>query len=210
MKTSHGVVQGYDGVAVVDNKHQIIVHAEAFGAPQEHALLQPMVEGTRENLAAIGTPDVFEKTKLTADSGFHSEANMQLLMEAGYRCLRGGYPVQETGPPLCRTETATRSASRKEYAASHGTTTAFTTRYFTMSEDKSHCICPAGKRLHRNGANVMVKGKRAIKFRGNKTDCRVCALREEMPPISRPYGDTTGLLLPGTCPITSPRASPRR
>ena len=50
MKTSHGVVQGYDGVAVVDDKHQIIVHAEAFGAPQEHALLQPMVEGTRENL----------------------------------------------------------------------------------------------------------------------------------------------------------------
>ena len=42
-----------------------------------------MVEGTRENLAAIGTPDVFEKTKLTADTGFHSETNMQLLMEQG-------------------------------------------------------------------------------------------------------------------------------
>ena len=33
MKTSHGVIQGYDGVAVVDAKHQIVVHAEAFGVP---------------------------------------------------------------------------------------------------------------------------------------------------------------------------------
>jgi len=50
MKTSHGVIQGYTGVTVVDSKHQVIVHAEAFGAAQEHDLLQPMIEGTRENL----------------------------------------------------------------------------------------------------------------------------------------------------------------
>jgi len=30
MKTSHGVVQGYDGVAAVDSKRQVIVHAEAY------------------------------------------------------------------------------------------------------------------------------------------------------------------------------------
>lgn len=39
MKTSHGVIQGYDGVTTVDGKHQIIVHAEAFGEAQEHDLL---------------------------------------------------------------------------------------------------------------------------------------------------------------------------
>jgi hypothetical protein len=32
MKTSHGMIQGYDGVAVIDGKHQVVVHAEAFGA----------------------------------------------------------------------------------------------------------------------------------------------------------------------------------
>jgi hypothetical protein len=31
MKTSKGVIQGYDGVAMVDAKHQVVVHAEAFG-----------------------------------------------------------------------------------------------------------------------------------------------------------------------------------
>ncbi len=31
MKTSKGVIQGYDGVAMVDSKHQVVVHAAAFG-----------------------------------------------------------------------------------------------------------------------------------------------------------------------------------
>ena len=80
MKTSHGVIQGYDGVAAVDSKHQIVVHAEAYGQPQEHDLLEPMIEKTRDNFKAIdSSEDVFKKTKLTADAGFHTEANMKML-----------------------------------------------------------------------------------------------------------------------------------
>ena len=178
MKTSHGVVQGYDGVAVVDNKHQIIVHAEAYGAPQEHALLQPMVEGTRENLATVGIPDIFETTKVTADSGFHSEKNMQFLMEQGIDAYVADIQFRKRDPRFAATDRF-KERTRKEYAVSHGTTTAYTVRYFTMSEDKRYCICPAGKRLHRNGGNVVVRGYKGIKFRGNKTDCLPCALREQ-------------------------------
>ena len=39
--------QGHNGVAVVDEKHQVIVHAEAFGAAVEHDLLQPMKGGIK-------------------------------------------------------------------------------------------------------------------------------------------------------------------
>jgi transposase len=178
MKTSHGLIQGYDGVAVVDDKHQIIVHAEAFGAPQEHDLLQPMVEGTRENLAAIGSPDAFEKTKLTADSGFHSEKNMQLLMEQGIDAYVADTQFRKRDTRFLAQDRY-KERSRKEYAAAHGTTTAYTIRYFTMSEDKTHCICRAGKRLRPNGSNVTVKGYRGIKFRGRNSDCPICALRKK-------------------------------
>jgi len=179
IKTSHGVVQGYDGVAVVDHKHQIVVHAEVFGAPQEQELLQPVIEGTRDTLAGIGTPDVFDKTTLTADSGFHSEANMQLLMEQGIDAYVADKQFRKRDPRFAAQDRF-KERTRKEYAVAHGTTTAYTIRQFTMSEDKSHCICPAGKRLHRNGGNVIVNHKRvAIKFRGNKTDCLPCALREK-------------------------------
>lgn len=39
MPTSKGVVQGYNGVAMVDAKHQVVVHAEAYGEGQESGLL---------------------------------------------------------------------------------------------------------------------------------------------------------------------------
>jgi transposase len=82
MKTSHGVLQGYDGVATVDAKHQVVVHAAAFGEAQEHDLLLPMVEATRENFQAIGQDeDVFARTALATDSGFHTEENVKALFE---------------------------------------------------------------------------------------------------------------------------------
>ena len=179
MKTSHGVIQGYDGVAVVDGKHQVVVHAEAFGAAQEHDLLIPMIEGTRENFEVIGQKqDVFEKAKLTADSGFHTEANMKEVMGQGIDAYIVDTQFRKRDPRFSGVDQY-KERFRKERAEYYGVADRYRPhRDFTMSEDKTHCICPAGKRLYRNGGNVIVDGNRAIKFHGRKTDCRVCELRE--------------------------------
>jgi hypothetical protein len=79
IKTSKGVIQGYDGVASVDSKHQIVIHAEAFGEAQEHDLLQPMIEGTRAHFSALDKPYVKKTTKLTADSGFYNRNNLEYV-----------------------------------------------------------------------------------------------------------------------------------
>jgi transposase len=179
MKTSHGVIQGYDGVAVVDGKHQVIVHAEAFGAAQEHDLLIPMIEGARENFEAIGNKkDVFEKAKLTADSGFHTEANMKEVMEQGIDAYIADTQFRKRDPRFSEVDKY-KERFRKDRAEYYGVANLYRPhRDFTISEDKTHCICPAGKRLYRNGGNVVVNGQRAIKFHGRKTDCRICELRE--------------------------------
>ena len=52
--TSHGVVQGYNGQAVVDGKFQVIVHGEAFGEGQDHYHVALMVAGVKENLKSLG------------------------------------------------------------------------------------------------------------------------------------------------------------
>ena len=83
MKTSKGVLQGYDGVACVDARHQIIVHGEAYGEAQEHDLLQPMVKQTQAQFQAIGDPHIFKTTKLTADSGFYNTADVTHLYHYG-------------------------------------------------------------------------------------------------------------------------------
>jgi hypothetical protein len=40
-------------------------------------------------------------------------------------------------------------------------------------------VCPAGKRLYRNGRHHDVQGYEAIRFRGNNRDCGPCALRTQ-------------------------------
>jgi len=181
MKTSHGVIQGYDGVAVVDSKHQIIVHAEAFGAAQEHELLLPMIEGTKENFEAIGNKkDILEEAKLTADSGFHTEANIKEIMSQGIDAYIADTQFRKRDPRFSEVDKY-KERFRKDRAEYYGTAADLyrPNRDFTISEDKTHCICPAGKRLYRNGGNVVVKGQRAIKFHGRLTDCRCCELRKK-------------------------------
>jgi len=180
MKTSHGVIQGYDGVAVVDGKHQVIVHAEVFGVAQEHELLLPMIEGTKENFEAIGNKkDVFKEAKLTADSGFHTEANMREVMGQGIDAYIADTQFRKRDPRFSEVDRY-KERFRKERAEYFGVADLYRPhRDFTISQDKTHCICPAGKRLYRNGGNVVVNGQRAVKFHGRLTDCRVCELREK-------------------------------
>jgi transposase len=179
MKTSHGVIQGYDGVAVVDEKHQVIVHAEAFGAAQEHDLLKPMVEGTRENFREIrGEEDVFEKTKLVADSGFHKEENVKMIMEEGIDGYIADPQFRKRDPRFAEADRY-RERTRKERQKREGKRGIYSLDKFRFADDLSHCICPAGKRMYRSGSNVILGGKQAMRFRGLRSSCLPCHLRDE-------------------------------
>ena len=54
IKTFHGVIQGCSSQALIDAKHQVIIHAAAFGRGQDHAHGPPMLEGALENLKRLG------------------------------------------------------------------------------------------------------------------------------------------------------------
>ena len=177
MKTSHGVIQGYNGVAMVDSKHQIVVHAEATG-DSEPAILQPMVEKTRENFNAIGQEEnIFKETKLTADSGFHSEKNVELVTESGIDAYIADNKFRHRDS---RFKDADRHKERfnKEMARKFDRPITFQPRDFTVSPDKSFAICPAGKRMYKCG-NSHHHGLHAIKYHGTKRDCIPCAQRAQ-------------------------------
>ena len=180
MKTSHGVIQGYDGVTTVDGKHQIIVHAEAFGEAQEHDLLKPMVDATRENFQAIGkNEDVFTEAKLSADSGFHTEENMKMLSEEEVDAYVADNLFRKRDPRFAGADRY-RERHRKERAKlAGGKSGLFSTADFVFPEDLSHCLCPAGKRLYRSGNNVAVRNFLATKFKGSKSACLPCKLRSQ-------------------------------
>ncbi|MHC4687305.1 MAG: transposase [Planctomycetota bacterium] len=178
IKTSKGVIQGYDGVTAVDGKHQVIVHAEAFGQAQEHDLLKPMVQGTRENFEALGDEDVLENGKLTADSGFHTEKNMEMLFTEAIDAYVADTLFRKRDPRFSDYDRY-KTRERKERAKASGSKGLFKTADFIFPEDLSHCICPAGKRLYRSGAKANTKGFLSVRFKGPKSACVPCRLRSQ-------------------------------
>ncbi len=172
MATSKGVIQGYTGVAAVDEKHQIVVEAQAHGVGQEQELLIPVVEALR--------PMVSEHTVITTDSGYHSKANVKALagesIEAfiadnGYR----GRDRRYAGQGKHRAKADPLWDKRKKAKRP----TLFRVSDFQIAEDRSHAICPAGKRLYRNGGHRNLRGYTTIRFTGAKRDCGICAFRAQ-------------------------------
>lgn len=172
MKTSHGVIQGYTALAAVDAKHQMIVHAAAHGEGQEHGLLKPAVEGLRENFSTLGDDDVLSKSVLTADAGYASEDNMKYVFEQGIDGYIADTQFRKRDPRFSSPERH-RARQRKD----NGTPRLFRPEDFLYDERNRTCICPAGKHLYRNGANVTIRGFTGIKFTAPKSACASCDLR---------------------------------
>jgi transposase len=171
MKTSKGVIQGYTGVAVVDAEHQIVVGAGAFGEGQEHGLLIPMLEHTRESFGKIANePDVLDGAVLTADAGFHSEANLKYLEATGVEGYIADTLFRQRDPRFA-------TAARHKPQPPEDPDRLFRPADFAFDEARRTCICPAGKRLYANGENVVINGYRGMKFCGAKRDCLPCSLR---------------------------------
>ena len=78
MQTAHGVIQGYNGQAVVDAKPHVIRHAEACGSGQDDGHVAPMLEGANANGQAMGLPEHELVGNIwRADSHDHREENLK-------------------------------------------------------------------------------------------------------------------------------------
>jgi hypothetical protein len=172
MKTGHGVIQGYAGEAVVDGKHQVIVHAEAFGAAQEHDLLLPMLAGVEQHFG----PQIWQQAKVTADAGFHTEQNLKQLQERKVDAYIADNRMRKRDPRFQDTEKY-RARHKQDLRQWRGTPRTFQNHDFHYDAEHQACVCPAGKSLYHSGSNVSIHGYLANKFKGTKRDCLPCALR---------------------------------
>jgi transposase len=174
MKTSHGVVQGFIGEAAVDSQQQVIVHAEAYGAAQEHDLLLPMIAGVEQHFG----PEIWQQAKVAADAGFHSEENLKQLHEQRIDACIADNQMRKRDPRFQETEKY-RARHKRERQQYQGTSRTFSTQDFHYNTEKQTCVCPAGKSLYRSGTNINIKGYLANKFKGAKRDCMPCPLRSQ-------------------------------
>lgn len=172
LATDKGVIQGYCGVAVVDADHQVIVEASAHGTGAEQELLLPVVDAC----AALRASD----TLLTADAGYHSEANLAGLTERGIDALIADNQMRKRDERF-----ADQAKHKNKPHPLHDKSTpknkpaVFGSERFEVADDQTHAICPAGKKLHRNGKDCTIGNYSAIKFRAPASACRDCTLRSQ-------------------------------
>jgi len=170
MATGKGVIQGYTGVAVVDEKQQIIVAAQAYGVGQEQELLAPAVEAVQ----SLRT----DATVLTADAGYYSEGNLARLTQLGIDAYVPDNGYRRRDPRYVGQEQhRSKPVPLYNKAPQPQKFQVFRPQDFCVAEDRSHCVCPAGARLYRNGHHRDRRGMVALKFTGRKTACGGCVLR---------------------------------
>jgi transposase len=173
MATDKGVVQGYTGVAAVDAKHQIIVNAQAHGTGSEQELLLPVVDA----LESFRTSE----TVLTADAGYHSEANLAALAARTVTALIADPDMRKRDERFADRahHTTAPNPLHDKSGYTKKTLPVFAPSDFTYDPDARTCVCPAGKSLYRKGASNVTQGYVGEHFRGAQRDCAPCALRAQ-------------------------------
>ncbi len=167
MMTSHGTIQGYNGQALVDKKHQVIVHAEAFGVGQDHHHIPPMLDGAKENMKEIGhEEDYFEDKILVADVNYHGPANLNKCEDEHLDAYIPDKNFRKRDPRFAAQERRSKKKSKR-----------FTLENFIHDEATDEYVCPNGKELKRKVKKVIRDGVVYRTYMANEKDCKDCRLR---------------------------------
>ncbi len=178
MSTSHGVIQGYNGIAAVDEKNQLIVWAEAFGDSNESKHFPEILDGIKNNFKSIqASEDILKETVITADSGFHNDNNMKLIVENNLtafvadnqfrkRDVRFASAQKHKQKPVTNWEPA---KGKKYYSVDD----------FIYDENTKKLMCPAGFEMKLKCRNFQSSGYSGTSYIGRKENCLTCPLRKK-------------------------------
>jgi hypothetical protein len=178
MTTSKGTLQGYNGVATVDKKHQIIVDAQAFGEGQEHHTLQPVLNKVRERFKRLGlSADVYQTgAVVTADTGYANEANMRYLHDNGINGYIPDNQFRKRDPKF--NEQQTNHSQRKAITGKkNAASSVIPASEFDFDPINKTCRCPANETMWLRSELIDKLGHAKIFFEGRISKCRGCELK---------------------------------
>ncbi len=175
MTTSKGTIQGYNGVATVDKKHPIVVDAQAFGAGQEHHVLQPVLETISERYKRLNIHDDLYASGaiITADTGFANEDNMKYLHTEAINGYIPDNQFRSRDPKFDQQKEKYQRPSR----AKPGTTPIIPASEFNFDPIKVTSTCPAGNTLHSEHIMNDKGDNKKVYFKGRVSHCRDCDLK---------------------------------
>lgn len=177
MTTSKGTIQGYNGIATVDKKHQIIVDAQVFGSGQEQQTLKPVLEPFQNRFKRLAIDDdiLQSKTIITADTGFANEANMQYLHDNDINAYIPDNQFRSRDPKFAN--------QKQKYGKRHQNKTVnqkqiMPASAFEFDPIHNQCICPAGEHISFRGIRINSHGIKTAYFEGRLLQCRHCEKKQ--------------------------------
>lgn len=179
MTTSKGTIQGYNGIATNDAKHQIIMQAQVWGSVGEQQTLAPAIKQLEKELVQLGSPTAFSRAAFTADSGFHSEKNLAFMATTGLDVYIADTQFRSRNPLFKTSETYHTEKEKRRLKRSKGRPRLFSSKDFHLDQESMTCRCPAGKSLWIHNKNIESNGKRYVRFAGYLNDCKACPLQRQ-------------------------------
>lgn len=177
MPTSHGVIQGYNAQALVDAKHQVIVHAEAFSS-QDHENLAPVIAGAKKNMQAIGKEEnYFEGKQFTADSNYHSYPSLTLCKAEGLDAYIPDIQFRKRDERFAEQDRFKDGIHPRQQQASK--TRKFNAVDFTFDESKQTYLCPQGNDLICSARNQRNRYRLYDIYHARQEDCAHCPLKTQ-------------------------------
>ncbi|MBM4148322.1 MAG: IS1182 family transposase [Lentisphaerae bacterium] len=180
MVSSHGVIQGYNANALVDGKHQVVVHAQAFGEGEDAKVAAPMLEGAERNLKAAGLGDEpLKDVELSADTGYFSVDNLEACRDAQVDAYIPDREFRKRDPRFANAGRHRRSVDKhkQRYKSKKRW---FGPEDFRFDDRTKRLTCPAGHGLYVRNRNFSTgDGYKAIAYQAPKRACRGCTLRAQ-------------------------------
>ena len=178
MTTSKGTIQGYNGVATVDKKHQIIIDAQAFGEGQEHHTLQPVLDTIKHRYQRLSfSNNIFnDQTIITADTGFANEANNEYLHKNNINAYIPDNKFRSRDPKFAQQKT--RYGKRTDYKKEK-TVSVIPASEFNLEPKQKRCTCPAGEDMWLKNEGLDQRGNYKLFFEGRLSKCRDCSLKKQ-------------------------------
>ena len=174
MATSKGVMQGYAAQAAVDSTNQIIIAADVIGSGSEQAMLLPMIEQANP----YRTPD----TLVTADAGYHSDANIEKLMQKGIPAMVADNQMRARDERFAEQDKYKGKPdplSEKKATGQPKEVKRFGPADFTFN-DNNTATCPAGQVMTSPGTiNTTARGLHYQTYTAKALDCNACALSRQ-------------------------------
>ena len=177
MKTNNGTIQGYNGVATVDKKHQVVIDAQAFGSGQEQHTLELVLEAVDERYNRLGiSEDIYaEETIVTADTGFADEPNMKYLKDKGINAYVPDNQFRSRDPKF--------KEQKEKYGKQHQddknkSVKRFSSNDFDYDPISKTCICPAGHSIKFRSERINELGHNKMNFEGYRKLCKDCELKK--------------------------------